>query len=180
MSNNKSKQNKSSVKSSNDNYSLNMLQNNISGGANNTTILHKYGHILFAVFSRHQPIKLSVPPTFQGNLIKQRIIQQSSRIITCRVAHQHLSLFWRHNKLKKTEKNHHFFYFINKSSVNLLTRQNKLYNVSPARKQQRINVPYLLCSYQHKSNVATIIQIRLLLLPLRWQQSCIILISLSN
>ena len=39
--------------------------------------------------SRHEPITLSVPPTFQGNLIKQSIIRQSSRIITCRVAYHH-------------------------------------------------------------------------------------------
>ena len=58
-----------------------MLQNNTSGKAKNATILHKYGHILFAVISRHEPITLSVPPTFQGNLRKQRILQQSSRII---------------------------------------------------------------------------------------------------
>ena len=82
-----------------------MLQNNTSGKANNTTILHKYGYILFVVISRHEPITLSVPPTFQCNLIKQRIIQQSSRIITCRVAYHHLSLFWILHKLKKTKKN---------------------------------------------------------------------------
>ena len=70
-----------------------MLQNNTSRKANNTTILHKYGHILFAVISRHEPITRSVPPTFQGNLIKQRIIQQISQIITCRVAYHHLALF---------------------------------------------------------------------------------------
>ena len=82
-----------------------MLQNNTSGNAKNATILHKYGHILFAVISRHEPITLSIPPTFQGNLIKQRIIQQISRIITCRVAYHHLSLFRRLHKLKKTKKN---------------------------------------------------------------------------
>ena len=95
---------KASVKSSNDNYSLHMLQNNTSRKAKNATILHKYGHILLAVISRHEPITLSIPPTFQGNLIKQRIIQQISRIITCRVAYHHLSLFRRLHKLKKTKK----------------------------------------------------------------------------
>ena len=98
-----------------------MLQNNTSGKAKNATILHKYGHILFAVISRHEPITLSVPPTFQGNLRKQRILQQSSRIITCRVAYYNLFLSWRHHKLKKTEKNHSLFHFIDKWSANLLT-----------------------------------------------------------
>ena len=51
------------------------------------------GSILFVVISRHEPITLSIPPTSQGNLIKQRIIQQISRIITCRVAYHHLALF---------------------------------------------------------------------------------------
>ena len=69
-----------------------MLQNNTSGKAKNATILHEYGLILFAVISRHEPITLSVPPTFQGNLNKQRILQQSSRIITCRVAYYNLFL----------------------------------------------------------------------------------------
>ena len=108
-----------------------MLQNNTSGKAKNATILHKYGHILFAVISRHEPITLSIPPTFQGNLIKQRIIQQISRIITCRVAYHHLSLFRRLHKLKKTKKNHYLSYFIIKSSVILLTSQNKLCNRCP-------------------------------------------------
>ena len=72
--------------------SLHMLQNNTSGKAKNAIILHKYGHILFAVISRHEPITLSVPPTFQGNLRKQHILRKSSRIITCRVAYYNLFL----------------------------------------------------------------------------------------
>ena len=61
---------------------------------------------------------LSVPPTFHGNLRKQRILQQSLQIITCRVAYHNLFLSRRDHKLKKMEKHQQLS---NKSSVILRT-----------------------------------------------------------
>ena len=82
-----------------------MLQNIPPGRRITPQFFINTGNILFAVISRHELITLSVPPTFQGSLRKQRILQQSSPNIICSVAYHHLYLFYRLHKLKKTKKN---------------------------------------------------------------------------